>query len=257
MFDLNTVSLGILFLAVGIGLVGLILLLTRFIPHLQPQEANAPLLPGSLDLMPHAEAVLMVQNGGRIVYLNDLARQWFKLAEGEPDLECLARRTRPSEAFLSLCAGKRQVRLSLDGHYLDGSSYQAAYQGEPVLLVTLRRTHLTNVALITDRSGSAGQLSPGMLVVSQFNQNLRSSLEIEATIQAIFDAIEQLIPVDFLEIGIWRTEESPLDPYYRLGMAGQNHQLARLDPIETPEGYRAELISSAPALVGSGCISVR
>ena len=43
----------------------------------------------------HGHAVLVVHPGGRVNYVNEAAREWFDLREGEqPDLELLARRIR-------------------------------------------------------------------------------------------------------------------------------------------------------------------
>ena len=50
------------------------------------------------------EGVLLVQSGGLVLSINPRARQAFHLLEAEqPDLERLARKTRPANAFLSLC----------------------------------------------------------------------------------------------------------------------------------------------------------
>jgi hypothetical protein len=68
----------------------------------------------SPDPSPLNEAVLIVQIGGRVEYVNDLAREWFGLREGEqPDLERLIRRARPAEDFLNLLGDRGQKRLSV------------------------------------------------------------------------------------------------------------------------------------------------
>ena len=42
------------------------------------------------------EAIVLVQTGGRVEHVNELARNWFGLRDGEvPDLERLIRRARP------------------------------------------------------------------------------------------------------------------------------------------------------------------
>src|SRR5690349_10161795 len=57
----------------------------------------------------HGDAVLIIELGGRIRVINDNAREWFDLREGElPNIEALGRRIRPSESFLELCATEGQ-----------------------------------------------------------------------------------------------------------------------------------------------------
>src|SRR3989304_2687109 len=59
------------------------------------------------------EAIVLVQPGGRLEYINELAHEWFGLRRDEiPDLERLIRQTRPAEEFLILCAHQGQKRLS-------------------------------------------------------------------------------------------------------------------------------------------------
>src|SRR5687767_14615752 len=71
------------------------------------------------------EAILIVQYGGRVEYINELAREWFGLREGEPaELERLVRRVRPAEDLLNLCAEQGQKRLSVGGRLVDATSYQ-------------------------------------------------------------------------------------------------------------------------------------
>ncbi len=248
MFDLNSVSFGVLFLASGIGLVGLVLILTRLVLRLQPHVYKSYRTIDSRQLKPHGEAVLLVQTGGQVVYLNEEARQWFKLAEDRPNLEHLARQTRPGEAFMSLCAGQGQVRLSLGGRYLEGSSYFAAYDGEPAILVTLRRPQLADGSLdsIVVTDSKAGQT---FVLLNEINRTLTSSLDITATIQAIFDGVERLLPADYLELAIWRPDESCLEPYIRIGLTGEVRKFEKLDPVTNPIGYREALLSSREPLL--------
>ncbi len=97
-----------------------------------------------------------------MIYINQAAREWFNVWEEEPNLESLARRTRPSEAFLTLCAGEEQARFSLNGRFVEGTSYYTpANLGEGLeqhsaILVTLRRPQL----VIEGSSALAGHGRP-------------------------------------------------------------------------------------------------
>ena len=69
------------------------------------------------------EAVITVQPGGRVDYINELAREWFGLRDSEePELEKLIRKTRPAEDFLNLCAVQGQKRISVGGKLIEATS---------------------------------------------------------------------------------------------------------------------------------------
>src|SRR6266508_2258052 len=112
-------------LEVGLGLV--VLSLVLIVPVLivvawRRSPRNGLLAPEALSsfVLPDSshtnEAILIVQAGGRVEYLNNLAREWFGLHPDEPtDLERLVRRARPAEELLNLFALQGQKRLSISG----------------------------------------------------------------------------------------------------------------------------------------------
>ena len=89
---------------------------------------------------------MIVQSGGRVNYINAMARQWLDLHEGEqPNLEVLARRIRPAEDFLKLCTAEGQMRFSVNGRPMEVVSYQVPGP-IPALLVSLRRPDIASSA---------------------------------------------------------------------------------------------------------------
>ena len=98
MFESGLFSLGIFTILVGLTFFLVTFLVLRAVPKIHPissSEKKPPILP---DLPAHSEAVLMIKNGGRVSYLNDEARDWFNLWDEEPNLERMARQTRPADA---------------------------------------------------------------------------------------------------------------------------------------------------------------
>ncbi|HEY9817109.1 MAG TPA: hypothetical protein V6D20_15110, partial [Candidatus Obscuribacterales bacterium] len=207
MASIDSLALGLLFLAIGLGLSVLIVLVLRFLPKEQPrlQSRNSSFLP--LDLDPHAEAVLLVQPGGRLSYLNQQARQLFELGEEIPNLEHLARRARPSEAFFSLCAAEGQASFSLDGRLIEGVSYQVPHGAELAVLVSLRRPQF-----VLEGDGSApeqtGFSDQALKIITELSQAIAASLDLETTLQTILESIERLIPADLSEINLFDDEDS-------------------------------------------------
>src|SRR5215210_3677356 len=139
-------------LEVGLALVifaavlSLLVLAVIWLRQLPRNASTAPKIAESFsspDPSPLNEAVLIVQISGRVESINNTAREWFGLREGEhPDLERLIRRARPAEDMLNLCARPGQKRLSVGGRLVDATSYQV--QGPyPVMLISMRNVELS------------------------------------------------------------------------------------------------------------------
>ncbi len=268
MFELSPTALGILLLLLGACLFGATLIALRITPRLQP-TAKTPAPPPSTKSGPaHNEAVLLVKSGGRVIYINQMAREWFNVWEEEPNLESLARRTRPSEAFLTLCAGEEQARFSLNGRFVEGTSYYApTTQGEgsealSAILVTLRHPQLVidssspfaasdTPASETADGKRSGDLSPQALqTFTELSQAMAGSLDLEATLKTILESIERLLPADLLEINIWQPEEQHLVPYRLVGLAGVDRSLEKAsERYRADSGYSGYLITNRQPLI--------
>ena len=202
----------------GVGLALVILALVLIVPVLLvvwlrrlPRNTSvaSEITPtfSSPDPTPLNEAVLIVQFGGRVEYINDLAREWFGLRETEyPDLERLIRRARPAEDILHLCAQQGQKRLSVGGRLVDATSYQIPGP-YPLMLISLRNV---------ESSTSSDQVSPDsslLRTVSEFGKNVSASLDLEATLYAILLNVSHLVPADLLEVKVWDEASQTLIPY--------------------------------------------
>ena len=230
MFSALGPALGI-FLA-GLILVLLILAMLRFYPRLQ----NRVTVPAS-NLMPAGaletkDAVLIVQSGGRVEYLNTSARQLFGLREDERgDLERLARRTRPVNDFLALCSKEGQKRLSVGAQLLEVSSYRVPGLS-PIMLITLRSLDFAPV-LEEGESNISGSI---LRVLSDFSQAISASLDLEETLQAVLENVGRLVSADVLEIKVWDEAGQALIPYRYEGSPSSPGRMqrvfqSRFDPL--------------------------
>src|ERR1043165_4651583 len=153
------------------------------------------------------EAILIVQFGGRVEYVNELAREWFGLHEGESaDLERLIRRARPAEDLLNLCAQQGQKRLSVGGRLVEATSYHVPGP-YPVMLVTMRSVELATSL------GEAGPNTSILQVISDFGKNVSASLNLEDTLYAILLNVSQLVPADVIEVKVLDSASQVLTPY--------------------------------------------
>ena len=260
MLDLSPLALGIALVFIGLAVIALTLLFTRLIR----KRRNRSKLPGekpvTLSNPQHDEAVLIIQSGGRVNYLNEHARVLFNLHAGHPNLESLARRTRPSETFLALCAHEGQARFYLNGRSVEGISYRASFNGinnleeQDFILVSLRRPKIL-IESPTAQASPSGEY-PGVVssqaftIIAELTQRMASSLNLEDAIQTILESVERLIPSDFLEIAIWEDEYQHLAPYRLEGSEGGDRRLAKgPERYHTNQGFSGYLFSEHKSLL--------
>jgi GAF domain-containing protein len=203
----SEVGLALIFLALALVVPVLVVIMLRRLPRnasIAPETTSTSISPDSTHLN---EAILIVQFGGRVEHINELAREWFGLREGEPaDLERLVRRARPGEDLLNLCTQQGQKRLSVGGRLVDATSYQVPGPF-PVMLISMR-----NVELSTSISQTGAD--PSILkIISDFGKNVSASLNLEDTVYAILLNMSHLVPADVLELKVWDEASQSLVPY--------------------------------------------
>ncbi len=222
---------GQILLSVGFLLVGLLLILIvwallRFlVPRFRPVFQEPAQQLAFIQQKAHNDAILVVEAGGRFRYVNPQAREWFELFDGEiPHLERLARRVRPSERFLELCAAEGQARFSINGKLVDAISYRVPGT-VPATLLAIRRTE-SSLGL---GQSQQDDVIPGaaLKTVSEFGQAIASSLSLEATIQATLVNVERLVASDFLEVKVWDESTKSLIPYRMSDATGAARTLQR------------------------------
>jgi PAS domain S-box-containing protein len=230
----DALSLGLI-----LTLAGLVFwLVTRWLSRVplqksSPVENNACLVQEGLQ--DHVDAVLVIQAGGKPIYANRKAQELFHLRENElPNLERLAKRIRPPDQFLNLCAFEQQTRFVLDGRLVEGTSFHLAVQPTPLMVVALRDPGLT-ASLLSDQSTDSAHM---LKTYVELTQAMAASLELPKTIQAIFENIEKLIPADWMEITIWNANAEIFIPYQFVEMEGTERKFEALSPgYRVGEGY--------------------
>ena len=186
-------------------------------PHPEAPHSEAP-------LPDHQEAVMIVETGGRIKAINPRARQVFRLREGEaPNLERLARKVRPSEAFIRLCAAEGHASFALEGRLVEGTSYFVPDGSHPSMVISLHYPEMSG-----GMSGGQSKLvAQSLQTFTQLTQAMAASLDLEETIRAILENIEKLIPadLDLMEIAVWNAESDVFIPYRLTGLPGAERRL--------------------------------
>jgi len=213
---------GLVLVAVGLALVALVWWVTRWALRLQPTwQAAIKSQTEEVKTPQHDDAVLMVHRGGRVGYINPVARQWFGIGKEElPNLERCVRRIRPSDVFWRLCGEEGQARISVGGKLVEAVSYNVPGP-EPGMLISLRQPEIgAGFSDVQDVSGSV------LKIITEFGQAIAKNLNLDATISAVIENVEKLIPSDVVEVKV-REEKSQLFTAYRVGMLNGKPLLER------------------------------
>lgn len=248
-------ELGIVLSVVGLVLISLVWVALSFLPRTLNSQVRerAGLSRSSTtdqDFQPapftskSKDAVILVQPGGRVEYMSELARSVFDMREHEPyNLERLARRARPSEDFLDLCAHPGKKRITIGGKLFEIISYEVP--GEfPVMLVTLRSKEISPLIETNDASEEL------LRTVTDFSQSIASSLDLDTAIKSILDNVSRLISADILEVKLWNAEDKKTTAYLLKSDAGSGSVMARAKTSQFGGFITNQLIEKrAPILI--------
>src|SRR5512137_1671428 len=134
----DQILVGVLFVVVGLVLT-LLLLLSASLASRRRQQlfgSEESLVP--VNLASVNDAVVVATVGGRVLYVNELVRQWFGLDASEPDLWLLAQRVSPPTAFLELFAAEGQASFSIRERNYEAASHRVAVGETAQFVVVLR-----------------------------------------------------------------------------------------------------------------------
>ena len=200
-------GLGVSLFLTGLVIVTLAWVVLRILPTLRPFRDQTDDQVSIPEAVKTNEATLILQPGGRVEYISRAARDYFGLREHEAyDLESLARRVRPSDEFLDLCAEPGMSRISIGGKLVEVASYEVPgiY---PMMLISLRER---NFSPVLSENGASEEI---LRIATDFSQSIATSLDLSTTIHSIMDNVSRIIPSDILELKIWDEDNNALIPY--------------------------------------------
>jgi GAF domain-containing protein/nitrogen-specific signal transduction histidine kinase len=218
-----SLNLGMGLIIAGLIFVILVWGVMGILPRSRARGQAAPSTGVPQDLKQSTDAVLVIQSGGRVDYVNPLAREWFGLRENDPpDLERLVRRVRPPDDFLDVCAAPGQKRLTINGKLVDVTSYQVpgVY---PQMLVSLRGIDLSPMPGEANKEFS----SPLSKIINDFNQSILASLDLISVLRSILENVSRLIVADLFEIKVWDEDERGFVTYRFQEVNGSGHKVVR------------------------------
>ncbi len=240
-----SLNLGVGLVIAGLVFVVLVWALLQLLPRPQAagQKDKAAFLPPDSNLT--ADAVIVIQPGGRVEYVNARAREWFGLREEDSaDLERLVRRVRPSNDFLDVCAAPGQKRVSVNGRLVEVTSYQVP-GAVPQMLVSLRGMDLAPALGPDGRESSSAILK----VVTDLSQSIASNLDFESVLRSILDNVGRLVHADQLEIKAWEADAQAFAAYRFQEANGTGSKLVRSTQSQFGRLAEGILSTRAPLLL--------
>lgn len=202
----NPVILGAALLGLGLALLAVVWLLAPPVARWmrRPSARRLP-PPVPVDLEPPDQAVIVAHPGGRIAYANELARQWFGLDGGAPDLWRMAKRARPQDLFLELCADEGQASLSIGEMAVEAVSHRIQLAPEPSVVVTFTRMDEREAAYPVEDLLQADALLA-------FNHHIMQRADLASAAQAALEVLPRFMAMDMLELNLWDPASQTLTP---------------------------------------------
>ena len=195
----------------------------------QQAAYNKPIVP--LNLMDNESGVIVAEGRGHLVYVNDLARDWFGLNSGEPNLAILAGRAQPSELFHELFADEGQATFRLGLRRIQATShFVPTEQGRHMVIVMRELTRAS------DEEGEDPTRT--LIVIQEISKTITSGLDLSETLSAILNSIAQVMSFDAGEITLWDSDLNGLRPVGSVGDRAYADNVSKAGGVyEVDEGF--------------------
>src|SRR5258706_12023160 len=177
-----------------------------------------------VNLMDNDSGVLVAEGRGHLVFANQIARGWFGLNGGEPNLELIADMIQPVDAFLELFGKEGQAAFRIGSRRVEATSHYIPYPDNSQVVVVMKEI----VAATYDKHA----LDPvqAMNVVSEITQTISGSLKLDQTLDSILNSVGSVVGFDAAEITLWDEDLRILRPL------GQGGELAYVETLNSSDG---------------------
>src|SRR5579859_4839667 len=237
-------------IVVGLALLGLMALGLRWFQARGPQPAEH--LPPAVAMAGQASpeaGVVLAERGGRVLFANDRARQFFGLNGELPSLGRLLRQAEPADELLGLFAGEGQAAVSVGDRRLQATSLRVpnGSAGQEQFVVVLRDTTASEAAALE----GTGQPNPqAVRLVADIHRAISEHIEPAAVYAAILEQVRHVLPYHLAEINLWDPGSGVLRPVQHAGDPEYARSLAAVGGVYRPgEGYSGWLAAHRQPLL--------
>lgn len=215
----------------------------------EQMAVSRPVVP--VNLMDTDEAVVVAEGRGRIVYVNDLARRWFGIDGGTPNLTLMAQQVQPPDMLHDLFAEAGHATFRLGQRRIEAVSHTVPGEEGRRLVVIMRE-------VTADALQAYSEFDPikALTIMSDISQIVGTELELDSTVDSILRSVEQVVKFDSAEMTLWQTESQTLQPVGRSAVLTSTGSLVlpdeQVEPVrELGEGYSGWIaMYRQPLLVG-------
>jgi PAS domain S-box-containing protein len=201
-----------------------------------------PVVP--VNLTPGEEAVLLAEGRGRIVWANDVARQWFEMDGGTPSLGLMTQMITPPDVLLDLLAEGGYASFRLGKRRIEAVSHAVPEAGGRRMVVVMREGGAGGGGGKTDYDPLRA-----MSIATDISQVVGSGLTLSATIEGILRTVRPVVAFERAEICLWQPETQTLRV---AGEAGDPPPEREGPPVyQLGEGYSGWIaVYRQPLLIG-------
>ncbi|NDJ77447.1 MAG: GAF domain-containing protein, partial [Chloroflexi bacterium] len=189
-----------------------------------------------VNLVEADEAVVVAEARGRVVYANDLARDWFGVNGGTPNLHLMAQMVQPSDTLHDLFADAGHASFRLGPRRIDAVSHAIPGTEGRKMVVVMREMTATSLPAYADFDPLRA-----LSIIHDISQATGTGLDLNAAVDAILRSIRQVIKYDEAEVTLWDPDAESLRPIRRQRAIPASTRLVQDDQAamvyELGEGY--------------------
>ncbi|MBN1681453.1 MAG: GAF domain-containing protein [Anaerolineae bacterium] len=188
----------------------------------QAAVESRPIVP--VNLMESDEAVVVAEGRGRVVYANDLARSWFGMDGGMPNLALMAQMVQPVDTLHDLLADSGHASFRLGQRRVEAVSHAIPSSAGQQMIVVMRE--VTSAGF---QNFSEFDPLRAMAIVGDISPIIGKATSPADAVSVILQSIGHAIAYDFAEITRWDSDSQTLQP------VGQPFERTPSGVLLTPE----------------------
>lgn len=242
------ITAGIIISVLGALVIAAVLISARTASKRRQQQFGSedPVIP--VNLASVNNGVVVANVGGQVIFANEIARKWFTLDGGDPDLWLLAQRVTPPDSFLELFATEGHAAFQIDDRSVEATSHRVAV-GDTSQYIVVIREETPMPVLDREERGSPKALQ----VISEVSRTINATLRLEPTVEATLEGVQRLVDFEAAQLCLWDSESELLRPAGRSGP--EAYVAATLDEDQIyrrDEGYPGWIVRKRQSLLITG-----
>ncbi|MBZ0310011.1 MAG: GAF domain-containing protein, partial [Anaerolineae bacterium] len=221
----------VVLLGLGLLVLAYLFFLVRELRSTRQFVVDAPKKPFvPVHLVDDTSAVIVSEERGHLVYMNDHARRLFGMNGETPNLSLLARKVQPPDTFRDIFAVEGLASFRVGKAQVEATSHIIPMDTGRRMIVVMKEK----------QEVSSGKYDPieAVNIIGEMSLILAESRDLEDTLSAILHRMSALIPYDNAEVNYWYADQFLLRPLVRLGEAGYAVALEKAGGMyRLDEGY--------------------